>query len=36
MTQKRPDYILFDRDTQAIVWGYQQDAIQRMLDFDYV
>ena len=35
MTQKRPDYILFDRDTQAIVFGYQQDAIQRMLDFDY-
>ncbi len=36
MTQKRPAYILFDRDTQAIVFGYQQDAVQRMLDFDYV
>ena len=36
MTQKRPEYILFDRDTQAIVFGYQQDAVQRMLDFDYV
>jgi ATP-citrate lyase alpha-subunit len=36
MTQKRPEYILFDRDSQAIVFGYQQDAIQRMLDFDYV
>lgn len=36
MTTPRPDYILFDKDTTAIVWGYQQDAIQRMLDFDYV
>ncbi|HEC82062.1 MAG TPA: ATP citrate synthase, partial [Thermoplasmatales archaeon] len=33
---KRPDYVLFDRDTTAIVFGYQQNAIQRMLDFDYV
>lgn len=33
---KKPDYILFDRDTTAIVFGYQQNAIQRMLDFDYV
>lgn len=32
----RPDYILFDRSTQAIVYNYQQKAIQRMLDFDYV
>jgi ATP-citrate lyase alpha-subunit len=36
MTTHRPDYILFDKDTTAIVWGYQQDAIQRMLDFDYI
>ena len=36
MTTQRPDYILFNKDTTAIVWGYQQDAIQRMLDFDYV
>jgi len=36
MMHKRPDYILFDKDTTAIVLGYQQDAIQRMLDFDYV
>jgi len=36
MTKKRPDYILFDRETRAIVFGYQQAAIQRMLDFDYV
>jgi len=33
---KKPDYVLFDRDTTAIVFGYQQNAIQRMLDFDYV
>ena len=33
---KKPDYILFDRDTTSIVFGYQQNAIQRMLDFDYV
>jgi len=32
---KKPDYILFDRDTTSIVFGYQQNAIQRMLDFDY-
>jgi ATP-citrate lyase alpha-subunit len=34
--KKRPDYILFERDTQAIIFNYQQRAIQRMLDFDYV
>ena len=32
----RKEYILFDRDTQAVVYGMQQDAIQRMLDFDYI
>ncbi|MFH1829966.1 MAG: citrate/2-methylcitrate synthase [Pseudomonadota bacterium] len=26
---------LFTKDTEAIVYGYQQNAIQRMLDFDY-
>ncbi len=36
MKPSRPNYILFDRDTKAIVWGYQRNAIQRMLDFDYV
>jgi len=36
MAEKRPDYILFDKNTTAIVFGYQQAAIQRMLDFDYV
>ena len=33
---EKPDYVLFDRDTRAIIFGYQQAAIQRMLDFDYV
>lgn len=27
---------LFTKDTTAIIYGYQQNAIQRMLDFDYV
>ena len=31
----RPDYLLFDKNTQAIIYNYQQNAIQRMLDFDY-
>lgn len=30
------DYILFDRNTSAFVYGYQTNAIQRMLDFDYI
>ncbi len=33
---KRPEYILMDNNTKAIVFGYQQRAIQRMLDFDYI
>jgi len=32
----RPDYQLFDRNTTAIVYGMQRNAIQRMLDFDYL
>jgi len=36
MPDKKPDYKLFDKNTRAIVFGYQQNAIQRMLDFDYV
>lgn len=32
----RPEYQLFDRDTQCIVYGFQTRAVQRMLDFDYV
>ncbi len=34
MTMK--DYMLFDKNTQAFVYGYQVNAIQRMLDFDYL
>ena len=34
--REKPDYVLFDKNTRAIVYGYQQNAIQRMLDFDYV
>lgn len=30
------DYRLFDENTQAFVYGYQVNAIQRMLDFDYL
>jgi ATP citrate (pro-S)-lyase len=33
---KKPDYKLFDSTTKSIVFGYQQRAIQRMLDFDYI
>ena len=29
-------YVLFDKDTQAIIYGEQKNAIQRMLDFDYL
>ena len=36
MAKQKTDYILFDKDTTAIVFGYQQRAIQRMLDFDYI
>ncbi|XP_055892192.1 ATP-citrate synthase-like isoform X1 [Biomphalaria glabrata] len=30
------DYNLFKKDTECIVWGMQQRAVQGMLDFDYV
>lgn len=36
MAKNKPEYILFDKNTRAIVFGYQQRAIQRMLDFDYI
>jgi ATP-citrate lyase alpha-subunit len=36
MAKPKPDYILFDKNTQAIVYGYQARAVQRMLDFDYI
>ncbi|MDX9722361.1 MAG: ATP citrate synthase, partial [Myxococcota bacterium] len=32
-THKAP-HTLFDRSTQAIIYGLQSNAIQRMLDFD--
>lgn len=32
----RPDYLLFDRETQAIFWGLHAAPIQRMLDYDYI
>ncbi len=32
----RPAYQLFDRQSQAIVFGYQAKPVQGMLDFDYV
>ena len=35
-TKQKKDYILMDKNTKAIVFGYQQRAIQRMLDFDYI
>ncbi len=35
MTAKKEN-ILFDADTQAVVYGLQQGAIQGMLDFDYI
>lgn len=30
------DYEFFNENTRAIVYGFQQRAVQRMLDFDYV
>jgi len=32
----RKEYVLFDKDTKAFVYGYQTNAIQRMLDFDFI
>jgi ATP-citrate lyase alpha-subunit len=29
-------YLIMDRDSQAIIYGYQQRPIQRMLDFDFI
>jgi len=31
----RPNYLLFDKNTRAVIFGLQVNAIQRMLDFDY-
>ena len=33
---KKSDYILFDKNTQAFIYNMQVNAVQRMLDFDYV
>ena len=30
------DFELFNRNTQAIIYGFQRNPIQRMLDFDFV
>jgi len=32
----KENYVLFNRNTKAFVYGYQTNAIQRMLDFDYI
>ncbi len=32
----KPDYELFDNKTQAFIYNMQVNAVQRMLDFDYV
>ena len=34
--KQKKDYIIMDKNTKAIVFGFQQRAIQRMLDFDYI
>ncbi|CAG5125977.1 unnamed protein product, partial [Candidula unifasciata] len=36
VTPSSRDINLFTRDTECIVWGMQQRAVQGMLDFDYV
>ncbi len=33
---KKPDYLLFDKNTTAIIYGNQQKVVQRMLEFDYL
>jgi ATP citrate (pro-S)-lyase len=35
-SKQKKDYIIMDKNTKAIVFGFQQRAIQRMLDFDYI
>lgn len=35
MAPNLPDYELFDKNTQAIIFNVQTAAIQRMLDFDF-
>ncbi len=33
---RKNNVALFDRSTQALIYGYQANAVQRMLDFDYI
>ena len=33
---KKPDYLLFDKNTQSFIYNLQVNAAQRMLDFDFV
>jgi len=33
---KKPAYELFDKHTQSFIYNMQRNAVQRMLDFDYV
>ncbi len=33
---QRAEYMLFDHNTRAVVYGLQSPAVQRMLDFDYM
>ncbi|MBF0314163.1 MAG: ATP citrate synthase [Oligoflexia bacterium] len=35
-SKQKPEYVLFDENTQAIIYNYQTNAIQRMLDFDFI
>lgn len=32
----KPNYQLFDKNSQTIIYGLQEKAIERMLDFDYL
>ena len=34
-TVKKPDYVLFDKQSRAFIYNLQVNAVQRMLDFDY-
>lgn len=33
---KKSEYVLFDDSTKAIIYGNQQKAVQRMMDFDFL
>lgn len=36
MVQQKKDYQLFSKETQSFIYNMQTNAVQRMLDFDYV